>query len=616
MKRNKIICGLLLALLLFPATVFAQSGDTEYIVKLDPYVPMLMALGDEDFSPVPYLPGVYVTSDLSLLEELVDAGAALYIEENQVLELLEDDWEQVPDEEPLPDGASDPVENWALKTVGCEAAKAAGLTGDGVCVAIIDSGLDIEHEDLKNIKISPFSRNMLGDGSGAELWYRDQKGHGSFVAGIIAAETGNGKGISSLACNAELMVLRVISTASTRFEKDPAFDSGSGTAANVAASVRYAADNGADVINISMGGANIDSKTLQEAVDYASEKGAIVVAAAGNSGGTTLYYPAACEQVIGAGATDKNDVRWSGSQHNSSVDAAAPGYQVIGIDIYPGGASYDPLNQSSTYRQGSGTSYSAPLISALAALVKETNPSIDHDGFLALLAETCADKGDLGRDDEYGYGRIDCEAMMAALFETERLEFLNEDGSPVFEEPQGFVLSKADPLTLPSADRFGYEFLGWYTSSDLSEEASASVWTADLLKEPLLYKEGLYTIEKKPFYARWQKILPSYDVCFYLYDGAPDPWEVRTLMQGEALGTLPQPSLKGSTFTGWYTRPGQPLTRVTSGLLIEEPLRIYAGWSVPPQQEALYAGPAEESLLDQLRSLWNIALQKLQEYLF
>ena len=223
MKRNKIICGLLLALLLFPATVFAQSGDTEYIVKLDPYVPMLMALGEDDLEPVPYTPGVYVTKDLSLLAELVDAGAALYIEENQVLELLEDDWEQVPDEageEPQPESGPDPVKNWALDAVGCSAAAKAGLTGDGVCVAIIDSGLDIEHEDLKNIKISPFSRNMLGDGSGADLWHRDQKGHGSFVAGIIAAETGNGKGISSFAPNAELMVLRVISTASSRFPKD------------------------------------------------------------------------------------------------------------------------------------------------------------------------------------------------------------------------------------------------------------------------------------------------------------------------------------------------------------------------------------------------------------
>ncbi|MCF0151023.1 MAG: S8 family serine peptidase, partial [Firmicutes bacterium] len=469
--------------------------------------------------------------------------------------------------------------------------------------AIIDSGFDIEHEDLQNVKISPYSRNLLGDGTHPESWMRDQKGHGTFVGSLIAAETGNGVGIASLADQAELMILRVVSTHCNRFPYDAACDSGSGTVAKVASAICYAADHGADVINISMGAADVSySATLQSAVDYAKEQGIIVVVAAGNGGGSALYYPAACDGVIGVGAVDSYGIRWSFSQHNSSVDTVAPGHQVMGIDIYPNGAAYTEGTISSTYTEGSGTSYAAPIVSAFAALAKQVCPDLDHDGFLMLLAEGGEDKGIDGRDDYYGYGLLKGAALIEFLLEESRTADLQLYGGSL-EEPFVYAIGSGSRIRLPIPVWEDHVFTGWYRDEALTD---GPVETFDSLEfgELVQNEDFSYTAMGPAFYAGWEDYVPVYPVWFFLEDGA-EIWQQLEVAEGDTLGTLPVPD-GADSFTGWYTRPGRPLTRVTAATEVNGPLKLYACWSGDgPGEKLLYRGGAAASLLSRLADFWK-----------
>jgi thermitase len=218
-------------------------------------------------------------------------------------------------------------------------------SGAGVRVAVLDTGIDASHPDLVG-KVDG-SRDFTGSGS-----TDDKYGHGTHVSGIIAASTNNSVGVAGVCPDCHLIVGKVLN------------DSGSGANSWIASGITWATDNGAKVINMSLGGPT-KSTTLERAVNYAWSHGVVVVAAAGNSGNKSKTYPGASTNVIAVAATDNRDRKASFSSFGSWVDVAAPGVNIY--STFPTHAY--TINKSLNYDYGSGTSMATPMVSGTVALI-------------------------------------------------------------------------------------------------------------------------------------------------------------------------------------------------------------------------------------------------------
>lgn len=208
-----------------------------------------------------------------------------------------------------------------------------------VKIAILDTGIKSNHED-----ISP--KVVLKKNFTNSKTVEDKNGHGTHVAAIASARTGNGKGVAGVGYNCVLMNGKVLN------------DSGSGSWSGIANGIIWAADNGAKVINMSLGGSS-GSSTVQSAINYAWNKGVVIVAAAGNEGISSPSYPAYYSNVIAVAATDENDNIASFSNYGTWVDVAAPG-----VDILSAYIRYNP-----PYVFLSGTSMASPHVAGLAGLL-------------------------------------------------------------------------------------------------------------------------------------------------------------------------------------------------------------------------------------------------------
>lgn len=271
------------------------------------------------------------------------------------------------------------TKQWGPQKINAPGAWDLSMGSTVTIVAVIDTGVDYNHPELLGrVVLGPDYVNSDGNPM-------DDNGHGSHVAGIVAASGDNSVGIAGVDWKTKIMALKVLNNA------------GSGSDFNVAAAVRYAADNGADVINLSLAGSSF-SQTLQNAVNYAYGKGVVITAAAGNDGTTAINYPAGLLNVIGVGATDQSDVRASFSNFNSSVDVSAPGVDILSLYSTVLGFSY---------AQMSGTSMATPHVAGVAALIKSVRPFWSPAVIESRLKQTALDLGVSGRDDYYGFGRID-----------------------------------------------------------------------------------------------------------------------------------------------------------------------------------------------------------------
>ena len=263
--------------------------------------------------------------------------------------------------------------DWNLNAIDAPESWAQGITGAGVTVAVVDSGVDWDHFDLaENIWVN--TDEIAGDGidndgngyvddvRGWDFVYNDANpddvnGHGTHVAGTIAAEM-NASGATGVAFDAMIMPVRVLG------------NSGSGSTRAVAEGIRYAVDNGADVINLSLGGGY--SSSILSAIQYADRNGVFVVAAAGNDGASVASYPAlhsgSLSNVISVGAHNSTGriAGFSNDDGGRAVQVDAPG-----VGIY----STLPNNRFGNY---SGTSMAAPHVAGLAALIVSANPEISN----------------------------------------------------------------------------------------------------------------------------------------------------------------------------------------------------------------------------------------------
>ncbi|MCX7669305.1 MAG: S8 family serine peptidase, partial [Anaerolineae bacterium] len=281
---------------------------------------------------------------------------------------------------------NDPWYIFAPQTINAPAAWDISTGSPSVIVAIIDSGVSPTHPELAG-RLVPGWDYVNNDNDPS-----DDNGHGTHVAGIVAAAM-NGTGIVGIAPNVKLMPIKVLNAAKT------------GTWANISLAIRFAADYGAHVINLSLGGTAY-SAALESAVQYATAKGVVVVAAAGNQGSSVPFYPAYFQDAIAVGATDENDEYWTISNYGDWVDVTAPGASIYST-------WWDAATASNTYIFMSGTSMAAPHVSGLAALLRSYRPELSVAAVRAIIQQTAVDKGSTGFDPYYGWGRINAGAAMA-----------------------------------------------------------------------------------------------------------------------------------------------------------------------------------------------------------
>jgi thermitase len=270
---------------------------------------------------------------------------------------------------------------------------AAGLgsfpSSGGARVGIVDTGIDQTHPDLAGKTAACATSYSAGTALVPGVCV-DDNGHGSHVAGTITANTNNGQGVAGVSPSSSLVICKALATAA-----------GTGLTSDIANCLNWTSQQGVKVISMSLGGG--DSATLKQAVQTASNRGVLLVAAAGNDGDSTLNYPAAYPEVMSVAATDDSDHRASFSNANSDVEIAAPGVNVL--STYAGGL----------YLELSGTSMATPHVSGVAAVLFTQDPSATAGSVRSKLTSTADDIGAPGRDTSFGFGRVNlCRAAGGA----------------------------------------------------------------------------------------------------------------------------------------------------------------------------------------------------------
>ncbi len=251
------------------------------------------------------------------------------------------------------------------------------MIGDNVqqVVAVLDTGVDGAHPDLSE-RVMP-GYNFIDETALPE----DDNGHGTHVAGLIAAVANNGQGVAGVCPNCRIMPLKVLD------------EDSSGSLFDLVDAIIYAVDNGANILNMSLT-TDECSPMLQGALDYAWERGVIAVAAAGNGGGQAPVYPAACDHVLSVGALGEGLDKAAFSNFGNTLDVVAPGTDVW--SALPGGV----------YGVMSGTSMATPVVAGVVAMTRMMRPELDNEGVVRVIQRTAEDLGEPGRDRQFGFGLV------------------------------------------------------------------------------------------------------------------------------------------------------------------------------------------------------------------
>lgn len=272
---------------------------------------------------------------------------------------------------------------WGLSKAEVQKAWELGATGAGITIATIDTGVDVNHPDLKNNLVEGY--NAITGKTGLSA-VQDNNGHGTHVAGIAAAGL-NGEGIVGVAYQAKIMPIKAMDR------------SGEGTDDIVADGIIWAVDHGARIINLSFGSSE-ETNILRDAIQYAQAKGALLIAAAGNKDASNSYasitFPAAEPGVLAVTATNSEDQLASFSLTGPQAGLAAPGVNIFS----------DYWQNRSGYATADGTSMASPFVAGVAALVWGLYPELTAEEVKILLENSALDIGAPGRDSNYGFGRV------------------------------------------------------------------------------------------------------------------------------------------------------------------------------------------------------------------
>ncbi|HEY77433.1 MAG TPA: peptidase S8 [Thermoflexia bacterium] len=277
---------------------------------------------------------------------------------------------------------------WGLSMINAPHAWGLSRGSPSVLIAVVDSGIDLDHPDLASKVRADIDYDFVRGDEVAD----DECGHGTHVAGIAAAATDNGIGTAGLGWEATILPLKVMTLTNSGVC--------GGTTADVVSAISYATDNGADVINMSLGAGVACSEVpgAQDAINYAYARGVVLVAAAGNHGGdvpNAELFPANCDHVLGVAAVNSDGSIASYSNYGNHVSVAAPGTNIYST-LMGGGYGYM-----------SGTSMATPHVAGLAALLRAHYPSYTPDQIASAILDNAEDIGAAGRDDYAGCGLID-----------------------------------------------------------------------------------------------------------------------------------------------------------------------------------------------------------------
>ncbi|KNZ40935.1 S8 family serine peptidase [Acetobacterium bakii] len=358
---------------------------------------------------------------------------------------------------------------WQFERIGADATWNQVNNSETLVVAVIDTGLNTEHPDLKENIVNGYD---FVEGTTNVI---DLSGHGTEVSGCIAAITNNGIGMAGITGTANIKIAPYRVGGLT--DNDPNLDVGYICAALYDAAGR----SDVKVINMSFGGYMVSS-ALRTAVANAASAGKVLVAASGNEGSNPEYrgelaVPASYNNVISVGATsDTNEIAYF-SQYNSMVDLCAPGHQIY------------TTNHDGAYQLASGTSFSSPITAGACAVLMAADPALSSAEVETILKETALDFGTPGRDDYYGYGMIQLDAALAKVTPSAPLTI----DSFTADKPTGQTIGT--PITLSAAASGGtgnytygfyYELNGTQTTIQDYSSASTASFT------PLT--PGIYTL--------------------------------------------------------------------------------------------------------------------------
>jgi subtilisin family serine protease len=304
---------------------------------------------------------------------------------------------------------------WGLTRIGCPEAWDQTQGDPSVVVAVVDTGVDLSHPELADLLLPgqdlvnvppgappPPSCVFEGDLTGSDPTPQDEVGHGTHVAGTICCASNNAVGVAGVTWGARLLPVRVLVRVR---EIATGKIIGSGSSADIAAGIRWAADHGAHVINLSLGGYE-DATVEREAIAYAVGRGVVVVAAMGNHNTDKPHFPGAYPGVIGVAATDSEDKRASFSNFGENVDISGPG---VDIQSTHWGEPYASLN---------GTSMATPHVAGVAALMLSCNSGLSAEQVGDILRDTAEplrdDGGEPVPNEKYGSGLVQAAAAVSA----------------------------------------------------------------------------------------------------------------------------------------------------------------------------------------------------------
>ena len=310
---------------------------------------------------------------------------------------------------------------WGLQRIKSEEAWELEKGSQDVIIAFVDSGVDQSHPDLLDKLVSGYDMVDLTDVEPFEgcVWEgdiltrdnnpEDENGHGTHCAGIAAASTNNSIGIAGVAWNCKIMPVRVLANMKCTTDEGT-YVTGAGTFTDVADGIIWAADHGAHVVSMSLGGVvpnNVPPPSLlKDAIDYANSRGCVLVAAMGNEGVNPedynyYAYPAAHPKVLAVGAIDRNNRRADFSNYGDYKHVMAPGVDILSTFIV------------SDYAEAGGTSMATPFVSGLAALIKSADLHLNPEEIVETIRQTAASQNEYNI--EYGYGVVDAHSAIEKI---------------------------------------------------------------------------------------------------------------------------------------------------------------------------------------------------------
>jgi subtilisin family serine protease len=313
----------------------------------------------------------------------------------------------------IPNDPSFPAQ-WGLTKINCPAAWDRTTGSANVVVAVIDTGIDLDHPELAALlvpgwdmvdlgpnPVPPLGFHFEGDFQGRDNDPQDEVGHGTHVAGTIACASNNATGVAGVTWSCRLMPVKVL----TRIVNNANANDvrGVGSAADIAAGIRFAVDHGARVLNLSLGG-DVDTQVERDAIAYAIAQGAVVVAAMGNCPACGDSFPAAYPDVVAVGAINSADQRAAFSQTGPHIDVVAPGVSVLSTVWDNGYGTYN------------GTSMASPHVAGVAALILSCNSNLTGPQVADIIRQTARPLRDNPADpvpnDNYGFGCVDARAAI------------------------------------------------------------------------------------------------------------------------------------------------------------------------------------------------------------